>query len=139
LAYNYYIDTQVNCIFLKQSGEYELGEGLLSLDNILDDPKFLPNLNLLRDLREVSIPEQYNDIVELKKMRAKMDDYNKYFQHSLFAWVVGSATDFALAHRFCATTRLDGYATRRPFRELLKALEWLSIPDDYEIEYPLND
>ena len=125
MAYTYYIDPEVNCIFIRQFGEFEVGEGFLSFKAIADDPLLDLSMNILRDMRDVSIPSIYHDsLEEIKRVRDQL------------AWVVGNAADYAVAHRWSATTRLDRRITRKPFRNMAPAREWLGIPDGYQIKYP---
>lgn len=139
MAYTFYIDPQVNCVFIKHFNELEPGDGLSSISAVVADPNFVPNLNILRDLREVSLPDQYGDIELMRRVRVQLEEFVQHFQISKFARVVGSSSDFAIAHRWSTTTRLNKDYKRNPFRELSKALDWLGIPEDYEFKYPSND
>ncbi|MBT3552697.1 MAG: hypothetical protein HOB64_14080 [Rhodospirillaceae bacterium] len=137
MAYTYYIDPEVNCIFIRQFGEFEVGEGFLSFKAIADDPLLDLSMNILRDMRDVSIPSIYHDsLEEIKRVRDQLEWATAYFENCLNAWVVGNAADYAVAHRWSATTRLDRRITRKPFRNMAPAREWLGIPDGYQIKYP---
>jgi hypothetical protein len=138
VAYTFYIDPQVNCVFIRHFNEIEPGDGLSSISTVVEDPNFVPKLNILRDMREVSIPAQYGSIGLIRRVRIQLEEFVQHFQISKFAWVVGSASDFAIAHRWSTTTRLNVDYTRNPFREISKALEWLGIAEDYEFKYPSN-
>ena len=137
MAYTYYIDPKVNCIFIRQFGEFEVGDGFLSFEAISHDPLLDPTMNILRDLRGVSIPMFYGESVEeMLKVRERLERATSFFESCLNAWIVSSSEDFAIAHRWSVTTRLDPRITRRPFRDIAKARDWLGIPEDYEIKYP---
>ncbi|MDP6428264.1 MAG: hypothetical protein QGH73_03265 [Rhodospirillales bacterium] len=139
MAHDFYIDPDVNCIFVRHFDEMRVGEGFDSIMVLLADPEFHRGLNILRDTRQVSIPDIYADTRELINAREQMKSYAENFQSSRFAWVVGSAADYAIVHRWSATTRLDAHVERRPFRDMMKAKEWLGIPGDYEIRYPTDE
>ena len=56
------------------------------------------------------------------------------------AWVLGNAHDYKVIHQWCAVERLNlNLAERKPFRDIKSAMNWLGIPDEYEIKYPPDD
>jgi hypothetical protein len=139
MAFTYYIDPQVNCAFVRCFDEVKVGEGYASLKAITSDPQFVPNLNILRDTTETTVLETYGDTHELRKAREGTEKYTAKFKGTRFAWVVGSPADYAAAHRWSVTTRLESHVTRKPFREISQARQWLGIPEYYEIKYPSTD
>lgn len=136
MSFRFYIDLEVGCAFVEHTGEFQLGEGHESMVAILDNLDNNSSLNIMRDVRRSKIPEIYASARNLKYYRNNAANFTKYLRQSRLAWVVGSANDFGVFHRWTVSNRMTDKIDRKPFREILEARVWLGIPEEYEIKYP---
>jgi hypothetical protein len=137
MPYRFYIDTSLNCVFLQHYDSYEKGEGPRANEDFTSDKKYQKSMNILRDFSLVSLPEDFESDPKVKASENRMKaEGENMFGACQIAFVMSSAVDFRIIHRFTVSTRLNGRIDRMPFREISHARDWLGIPDDYEIKYP---
>lgn len=133
----YSIDKEQNCVFVQYYGELGDREFEEQLSDLLSQPNYKKGMNILRDVRSTTLPLAW-DFDWLKRMALRIAHNNESLGHDrLVAWVVGNSNDYMTIHKFSTLGQLNLYrADRRPFRDISEALEWLDIPNDYEIVYP---
>ena len=139
MSFQYCVDPDINCVFVRHLDGFEIGEGFASLDAILQDADHRRGMNILRDLTRVSFSKEIVERSFSAHVRRQAVAYEPLLGHCLLAWVLGSAADFAVGHRWSATTRPSRPFTRRPFRDLDPARAWLGVPEDYVIKFPGAD
>ena len=136
MAYEYYIDAAVNCVFIRHFDTFEIGEGAGVLDEILKDPTYRKGMNFLRDISQTSLATRMGDKSFIKEGRRLSKEYDIRLENGRIAWVLSSSTDYAMVHRWTVTSRSSGAVERKPLRDIEKARLWLGIPDDYKIKFP---
>jgi hypothetical protein len=136
VSFKYYVDLEVGCAFVEHTGEFEVGEGHESMVAILRDIGDTSSLNVLRDVRRSIISDHYANPQNLINFRNNASKFTDNLKQSRLAWVVGSARDFGIFHRWTVSTRMTDKVDRKPFRDISEARAWLGIPEDYNIEYP---
>jgi hypothetical protein len=138
VPYKIKIDRDVNCVFVRHYDTFESGEDLLQLNELLQHPDYEKNLNLLRDVSELSLPEDYDLDFFRKNVNESMSrTEGKLGSGRNVAWVLNNAHDFKIVHQWTAIARLNlQVIERRPFRDIRAARTWLKIPENYEIMYP---
>ncbi len=137
MPYTVHIDPDVNCVFFKFFGEFEVGLAPRSINDILDHPDYRDGMNFLRDIRDQPLPQDitFKSISERAKKVLKESD-SKVGKCKL-AIVVGDAHTYAKMHQFIVTGRLGtNPVERKIFREIEPALAWLGVTADYKILYP---
>ncbi len=139
MSFHYYIDTEINCVFIRHFGAFDIGEGAASVKLLLADADHRPGMNILRDLTGVSFSKETAERSFSAQVRHGAKVYERQLGHCLMAWVLGSAEDFAVGHRWSASARPTGSFTRRPFRALGPARAWLGVPENYVIKFPGDD
>ncbi len=137
MPYQTYADRAVNCVFIRHSGPIGHGEVAASMEAVLKDLEVCPGLNILRDTGAAALPQTFGAPKSIKDGREQSQNLLGDFQGGRYAWVVGDAQNFALIHRWAASLRLTGNFEIRPFRELPKAMQWLALPEGFEINFPV--
>ena len=135
MAYRYLIDHDANCIFMEHFDGYELNEGIDGVFKVAEDPSFRHGMNILRDTRRVHLPEQQTFKYFREATKRLSGDTGNRFGNIRFAWVVGSAKDYANAHRWSVSARWGAGIERKPFRGIEAAFLWLDISEGYKISY----
>ena len=138
MSYQYKIDRENNCIFVRHFGEMNVDEVREQLEESSRDSNFKQHMNLLRDLSNATLHKDYNF---LRFHKVRLDVMRPLDQvlgiDRRVAWVLGNAKDYAVIHQLSASTKLNRQvAARKPFRDLKKALAWLGLPSDHSIAYP---
>ncbi len=100
MAYSYYIDPEVNCVFAEHYGTFVHGDGFSVNREIMADPAYRQGMNILLDASKVTLPEEHTQQWYLKEGREGVQKLDKVFGHCRLAWVVGSAKDFDTVHRW---------------------------------------
>ena len=136
MAYRYHIDPAVNCAFIRHFDDYSRGEGFEVFKEILDDPLYRRDMNILRELHQISFPKSLADPYAAGEIRRHLEGIDPLFGTCRIVWVVNSAADYAIAHRWTVSARLSGGIERNVFREMAKAKAWLGMPTDYRISFP---
>jgi hypothetical protein len=139
MSFHYYVDPEINCVFIRHLNEFEVGDGAASVNLLLADADHRPGINILRDLTRISFSKEVAERSFSAQVRQGARVHEQQLGHCLLAWVHGSAADFAVGHRWSASTRPTRTFTRRPFRAIGPARAWLGIPEDYVIKYPGED
>ena len=139
MAYTYCIDPKVNCVFIRHTGDFSPGEGFEVTNKFLEDPHYTHGMNILRDCIQATLPDAHTLDWYQKEGRKTVSKFDSLIGACRLAWVVSSARDFGIVHRWTATTRFNTKVERSLFRDLAKAKDWLGIAEDYEIKYPPND
>lgn len=137
MGYRIHVDSEVNCAFVKSTGDVNFEALSASTDSMIKHPDFRKGMNVLRDGRDqiYSKDMTYKDISE--EARRQMDLHDRVLGNCKWAVVVSDGNAYSKVHQFIATGRLGNHTVeRKPFRELAQALLWLGIPEDYEIIYP---
>ena len=136
-----HIDPDVNCVFTKFYGTFEVDQITGAAEDMFNFPEYRVGMNFLRDSREQQIPIDlsYKAISnEAKQMIDKFGD--RHGMRCKSALVAGDAQSYAKLHQYIVTGRLsETYVRRKAFRDIEKALRWLDIPEGYEIIYPLPE
>ncbi len=138
MAYRVHIDGDVNCVFVQHFGTVSSGEITEQLKFLVQDPAFNKNMNLLRDVTQTSLPENY-DLEWFRRTSATImalvdDDLGTGRK---VAWVLGNVNDYKVVHQWSIVGRLyTNVMDRRPFRDVTKAMTWIGIPEGYVIPYP---
>lgn len=136
MACNYYIDGNVNCIFLRHFDDYQAREALKSISLAILDPDYRQGMNILRDMTGSNFPESFNFVSLKETGNIIVPDVDRAMGKCKLAIVVNCAKDFATAHQMAVATRMIGTnVERKPFRDMQKARDWLEIPDQYQIRY----
>lgn len=135
MSFRYYIDLEVGCAFVEHTGEFEVSEDHESMAAILGDIGDTASLNILHDVRRSIIPDHYAKPQNLSDFRNNASNFTDNLRRSRLAWVVGSARDFGIFHRWTVSTRTIDKVEKKPFRDISEARVWLGIPEDYKIEY----
>lgn len=134
MSFQIHVDPDVNCTFVRYTA-FVQGEGLSAIDQAIQNPKFRHGMNILRDTQQVALP----DYLDYAWFKHDFDDiYSRehlLMQGSSFAWLVGSASDYAKAHSWALVTRGLSGQNRKAFRQLDEAMNWLGIPAVYTISY----
>jgi len=136
MAYRYYIDPSVNCVFIQHVDLVKQNEIREAVALILADANYRTGMNFLRDANQAPFSEKFEDrsIEDGNNRVRKIDDLQ--IGSCRVAWVVANGNDYGIIHRFSVSSRFEQAVERKPFRELEKAREWLGIPDEYQINYP---
>ena len=137
MAWNYYIEPDLNCVFFIHCGDFTIEEVGESFQQLMADPKFHSEMNLIRDLRSISMPTDYDYKTISSEAREVFSRFDQRMGHSKLAIVVNDRHDYIIAHQWIVTGRVSTFPVeRKPFRDMEKAKEWIGIPIDYEIKMP---
>ena len=60
MAYSYYIDQSVNCVFVRHIDLFQIDEPGRQVHELISYPEFSANINILRDGLDTSLPAEYN-------------------------------------------------------------------------------
>ncbi len=139
MAYLYYIDKNVNCVFVQHHGEVSYDEMSDQVIELLASPDYSKGMNLLRDLTRTALHPNYNLEYFSNAAKERILAHDEALgEGRKAAWVLGNADDFKSIHQFSAIYRLNTkMIQRQPFRDVKSAMQWLGLPEDYEIKYPL--
>ena len=73
----------------------------------------------------------------MAESKPKIEEIQHQIGKSKIAWVLGNGRDYGLIHQWIVNHRRSGaIVTRKPFREIEAAMQWLGPPEDYEIKFP---
>ena len=115
-------------------------DGYDQLEKMLEDPKYVRGMNILRDSRLTPFPEEFNFKYFKYEHPALMVEVERQLGNFKTAIVVDTVRDYTTAHQLSISTRLTPASiTRKPFRNIIKARAWLDIPEGYEIIYPTSE
>ena len=136
-----YIDREVNCAFGKYYGVFDIGRLEIAAEEMFNHPEYRAGMNSLRDARELTMPTSklsfgyYAD-----KAREVMNEFDSKLGECKWAIVAGDGQNYARAHQYLVAGRLGkSQVERKAFRDMEKAMDWLGLPEGYEIKYPTQD
>jgi hypothetical protein len=99
------------------------------------DPAYRPGMDILRDMREASLPAEYGFDFFKNVAAFQYGDIEEKHGDCKIAWVVASGRDFALAHQM---TLISKFSNRRfdtkTFRKIEPALAWLGLPETTQLD-----
>jgi len=136
MAWNYYIGTELNCVFVTHYGDFSITEAGEQYKTLIIDPKFRSGLNMIRDCRQIRMPDDYDYQTISREAKEVFSNFDQQLGRSKVALVVGNRNDYTIAHQWVVTGRFSALVERKPFRDMAKAREWLGIPTEYEIKPP---
>ncbi len=134
MPFSYYIDSNVNCVFIRSIGKIPLFGTQEVIQKILDDQDFDPGMNMLFDTSRSKLPSEWN--------YKFFTDSNSGVNQDLFvgqtdfkmAWVVADGKDFAKFHQMILSTRLSlNIVERKVYRDVETAKLWLGLQGKYKI------
>ena len=137
MSWIFHIDPQVNCIFVKYYGAFELEQIKSAADEVSIHPNYRSGMNFLRDNREQRISEDVSFKSLSNAAHQVMDEFDQERGTCKTAIVAGDAQSYAKIHQYVLAGRLSkSPVERKAFRDIEMAKEWLGIPKGYEICYP---
>ena len=107
MAYEYYIDEDVNCVFVRHSGIYTVEEGSRQYEKLLANPDHKSGMNFLRDLRGASYPEDYSYKNITNVVEKNFERVDLTLGECRMAILVKDREDYIFAHKATVTTRLS--------------------------------
>ena len=135
MSFKYAIDTHYWCIFVRHLPVFAMSEIQESFDAIFADPRFQPGMNFLKDCRGCEMPPEWDYKRFSTTALSRMRENNKKLGIYRVAWIVDSSLGFGLVNQ--ARMALDtpgGLDERRPFWDVRKALCWLGLPPDLNVD-----
>ncbi len=135
MAYDYYIDKEINCVFARHVGDMVRGEIELQLDEMFANSDFEPGLNIFRDMRDANLPDylKYKNFIKWAPNNIPRIDRNLGI--CKIAWVVLPGDGYIKTHQMRLAHRFDDSPVQRhEFIDLIEARNWLDIPPEYEIK-----
>ena len=136
MSYTTYVDPDTNCFFVHHYGPFDITEVLKSLEDVLINPLFRIDMNVLRDYRDQTSPSDITFNVLSGTSKTIMEDFDSKFGKCCAAIVVGDTQSYSKVHQYVVSTRLmKTQIERRVFREVDEAKEWLNIPMEYKIAF----
>mgnify|MGYP001273517877 CR=1 FL=1 len=141
MAYKFYIDPSVNCVFVLHYGEFHVDDPIQQYKEMLEHPQYLPDMNVLRDVLTTSLPVEYGFKFFSDRTTERYKNIEPHMGDCKVAWVLGTGKDYATMHQYNLTTRFGPLLRieRKPFRTIEDAKVWLDVPADFEINYDASD
>ena len=119
---DFFIDTQRRVVFSKGTDALGRAEVLDHMDRLQSHPDFHPEFNQLCDFRQIkTIALSHEDVMELARRTI-------FRVPSRRAFVVSGDLQYGTGRVFAAYRELAGEPGIVVFREMDKALSWLSLP-----------
>jgi|GEM_PF-342982 hypothetical protein len=136
MSYNYYIDPDINAVFIEHFGQMKIDDVPDSLELIRSHPLHKKGMNIYRDITLATQPPEYNFGFFKKASPARLEEFEDPLGKCKLAWITGTSHDYKVVHQFL-TSRRNSTDTveRKPFSDASSAREWLGITDDYEIDF----
>lgn len=133
MASRYVIASGVHCAFIQLHGEFQRGEAIRALKDAISEPDFTKGMGILMDFQGVDLADvlSYDGVVA---MVPHFDTETDLLGPCQMAIVVGTAADFGRARQVIAMADRPNIE-RAVFTDIEKALAWLDVPVDYEIQY----
>ena len=132
----YTIDSKLNCVFIHESGDYDMHDAGQLWGKLFDDPGFHPPVNILWDMRQCDISDEIDFTVISTKMREGIRPIDKLLRACRIALVMKNGHCYAKAHQFTVALRFEDTAVeRKVFREITPALQWLDVPENFKPTY----
>ena len=95
MAYTFYIEPTVNCVFVRHIDLFQIDEPVTQLHELISHPEFRANINILRDVLETSLPAEYNYNYFSEVTPAEYKDIDPKLGKCKVAWALGSGKDYA--------------------------------------------
>ena len=140
MSFTHFIDQKVNCSFFKHYGPFDLRAFDECVAVVLSHADYRIGMSFLHDLRDQHIPQDldFKSLSEMSKHLIK--DFSFEVGPCRGAMVAGDVQSYAKIHQFVLSGRYDNnLIERKAFRDIKKAMEWLGLPEDYEIKNPEPD
>jgi hypothetical protein len=118
---DFYIDAKNGIVYSKATGVFSRVEALDQGGRLLRHPDFRPEFNQLYDFRDIT-----KMVLSAEEVRS-LASYTVFSAHSKRAFVVASDLQFGLSRMFRAYREMGGAQEIMIFREMPKALSWLSL------------
>jgi hypothetical protein len=118
---DFYIDAPKGMVYSKATGVFSRVEALDHGGRLLRHPDFRPEFNQLYDFRDIT-----KMVLSAEEVRS-LSSYTVFSAHSKRAFVVASDLQFGLSRMFKAYREMGGEHEIMIFREMTKALSWLSL------------
>ena len=136
MSYTIHVDPDVNCVFIKFSGSFEIGDMGKSVNELLVHPNYRQGMNILRDAREQAFPEDITYESISKEAKRYLAEFDQKMGVCKLAILVGDPKSYVKVHQFIVSGRLSSsLVERNVFRDAEKAKVWLGIPEKYEIKF----
>ena len=125
-----HIDVDVNCVFNKSFGPFEIEQIKNAADEMFSHPDYRVGMNILRDLKDQIIPPEITFKALSSAAKKMMADNDNKFGNCKMAIVAGDVQTYSKVHQYIKTGRFgDTPIERKAFRDIEKALRWLDIPE----------
>ena len=137
MAYQFYIEPTLNCVFVRHYEVFHIDDTLSQYREMVSHPAYDKNMNVLRDVTETTLPPEFGFKFFSEETPVRYKEFEITVGSSKVAWVLGSGKDYAILHQFTLTARFKplNHITRKPFRTIEKAKNWLDIPLEYNIDF----
>lgn len=119
MAYTFYIDPAVNCVFVRHFDVYDVDDTLDQYREMIGHPQYAQNMNVLRDVLSTSLPPEFGFKFFAEQTPKRYKDIEPIMGQSKVAWVLGTGKDFATMHQFTLTTRFKPPPISRAGRSAL--------------------
>lgn len=140
MAYNFCIDPEVNCVFVRHFGNIPPGEIDAQLAEMFDQDSYFSSMNILRDLLDASFSDEFGFGYFKERAPSDFAQNERKLGNCRVAWVLPSSDDFIKVHQMKLVRSFQASRIRRKeFFELPSAKIWLDIPEDYQISFPSTD
>jgi len=139
MAWDYIIEQDLNLVFIVEFGEFILAYVDEIYHTLFDDPKYATGMNFCYDLRTVKYTEK--DKYNFEFISKMSNSINVHIDYRLgeckLALTVHNPENYKLIHQWLVSMRLAPSPVKRKlFKSFPAALEWLGVPEEYEIKYP---
>lgn len=129
----YKINNDIGLLVIKYAGETTIAEIAEMLAELIRDPEYSRELNILSDLSELTSHYTY------EQMHSVVDgfpDPGELVSTTKSAVVVSKEVTFGMGRIWASITEDRTVATAQVFRNMEDALEWLGLPPDFPIKFP---
>jgi hypothetical protein len=118
---DFFIDAPRRVVFSKATGVFGWADAVDHMNRLQSHPDFRPEFNQLCDFRDANRVDLSHD--EIQRLASR----NIYSATSRRAFVVAGDFEFGLGRVFSTYREMHGEPGIRIFREMNKALSWLSL------------
>ena len=109
MAYEYFIDTAVNCVFICHTGDYAIGEGMRAMIQATKKPEYQRGMNFLRDMQQTNFPSEadFANLIFTRTENVDLKEAETNIGTAKLAWLIGDREDYILAHQVCVSSRVE--------------------------------
>ena len=139
MTWTYYVDSKLNIVFILEFEGFSFAELPVLYQTIFADPQYRRGMDICFDLRQVNYSKNKEyDFKYLNSLSTTINsDVDQHLGECRLAVTVGSPEDYKLIHQWLVSLRMvSSPVERNLFQDYAAALEWLGVPDEYEISYP---